>query len=106
MAELQNKESTQQERVRQRNALVMARPRLVMSRIVGVIPKPDLSANARRRYLVAVAVSIVCVVVRWYLGRGHEDTFPFATTFLPIAFSAYYGGFGPGLASILVTLTV
>ena len=79
------------------------RPR--MSRIIGVVPKPDLSANAFRRYLVAVVVSVGCVVFRWYLAQGRADTFPFAAMFLPIAFSAYYGGFGPGLTSVLVTLT-
>jgi PAS domain S-box-containing protein len=105
MAESREKESTQQERLGREKAPALD-DRPAMSRIVGVVPKPDLSPNAFRRYLIAVAVSVVCLVVRWYLGRGHEDTFPYAAMFLPIAFSAYYGGFGPGLASVLVTLTV
>ncbi len=77
-----------------------------MFKIDGLIPRPDLTRNEFRRYLVAVVVSVVCVVLRWYIWRGNDDGFPFAAMFLPIAVSAYYGGFGPGLASVLITLAV
>lgn len=72
----------------------------------GPILQPDLSRNSFLRYAMAIAVSVVWVVLRWYLWRGSDNSFPYASMFLPIAFSAYYGGFGPGLASVLVTLTL
>ncbi len=73
---------------------------------LGPLFQPDLSRNVFRRYLLAAVVSILCVVVRWYVWRGSDDGFPYAAMFLPIALSAYYGGFGPGVTSVLVTLTL
>ncbi len=77
-----------------------------MPGMLALVPKPDLSSNALRRYLVAVLLPTICIVARWYFWHQSDDGFPYATMFLPIAFSAYYGGFGPGLTSVLVTMTV
>ena len=77
-----------------------------MFTIEGLIPRPALNRNEFHRYLVAVVVTLMCVLLRWYVWRGMDDGFPFAAMFVPIVVSAYYGGFGPGVASILVTLTV
>jgi PAS domain S-box-containing protein len=77
-----------------------------MFKIDRLILRPDLSRHEFRRYLVVTLVSLAWVALRWYIWRDHDGGFPFAAMFFPIAFSAYYGGFGPGLASILIVLTL
>lgn len=77
-----------------------------MFKIDALIPRPSRTSNEFFRYVVALALSVTCIVLRWYFWRGHDDGFPFAAMFLPVAVSAYYGGFGPGVASVLVTLTL
>jgi PAS domain S-box-containing protein len=42
--------------------------------------------------------------MRWLLAQFIEDTVPFAPLFIPIALSAFYGGMGPGLVSVLTTI--
>jgi PAS domain S-box-containing protein len=77
-----------------------------MDKSSGLLPRPDVSRKTLTRYAVAILVSALCIVLRWYIWRGQDDGFPYAAMFLPVAFSAYYGGFGPGLASVLVILSL
>lgn len=57
------------------------------------------------RYGGAIIFSLLWIGLRW--GFAHvafEDGYPFASLFVPIALCAFYGGFGPGLVSVLITV--
>lgn len=56
------------------------------------------------RYGGAVFISLAFIGLRWLMGRVIDDGVPFAILFIPIAVSAFYGGFGPGLVSVLTTI--
>jgi len=44
--------------------------------------------------------------MRWLLSHYViEDGFPYASLFVPITFSAFFGGLGPGLVSLLITIS-
>jgi PAS domain S-box-containing protein len=58
------------------------------------------------RYGGAVLLPLAFVALRWLIGQVVDDGVPFAILFIPIALSAYYGGFGPGLVSVLTTIAV
>ena len=49
------------------------------------------------QYGAATAAIALSIVVRLVLGHFTTHTYPFATIFLAIVFSAWYGGFGPSL---------
>lgn len=52
-------------------------------------------------------ISLASIALRWFVGRFIiDDGVPFATLFIPIGLSAYYGGLGPGLVSVLTTVTL
>jgi PAS domain S-box-containing protein len=64
---------------------------------------PSLSVGWR--YAGAALFSLLWIGLRW--GFAHvafEDGYPFASLFVPIALSSFYGGFGPGLVSLLITV--
>jgi PAS domain S-box-containing protein len=66
---------------------------------------PTLSA--RWRYGGAVLLSLLFMGCRW--GFAHfviDDRFPFEWLFIPVALSAFFGGFGPGLVSVLITVSL
>ncbi len=58
------------------------------------------------RYCGAVLVTLAFIGARWLLGRVVDDGVPFATLFIPIAISAFYGGLGPGITSVLTTIAL
>jgi len=75
--------------------------------ILRVIPQRNSRQNLVLRYGGAIAVSLAFIAARWMLGRFvMDDGFPFAVLSLPIALSAFYGGLGPGIVSVLVTVTL
>ena len=71
-----------------------------------IVPKPDSQQGAIWRYCGAVLVTLAFIAARWLLGRVVDDGVPFATLFIPIAISAFYGGLGPGIASVLITIAL
>jgi PAS domain S-box-containing protein len=54
------------------------------------------------RYGVAVGVTALAALLRWALEPVIGNDFPFITFFLGVAFSAWYGGLGPGLFATLL----
>ena len=56
------------------------------------------------RYGAAILLSLSFIGLRWLIGRVFDDGVPFALLFIPIALSGFYGGFGPGLVSVLTTI--
>jgi PAS domain S-box-containing protein len=72
-----------------------------------IIPQRDSRQNVAWRYSGAVLVSLAFIAARWLVGRFIiDDGVPFATLFLPIALSAFYGGLGPGIVSVLTTVSL
>jgi PAS domain-containing protein len=58
------------------------------------------------RYAGAVITSLVWIAIRWLFGHYViEDGFPFASMFVPVTLSAFFGGLGPGIVSLLVTIS-
>ena len=52
-------------------------------------------------------MSLAFLAVRWLIGHFIiDDGVPFATLVLPIALSAFYGGLGPGIVSVLTTVAL
>ena len=75
--------------------------------ILRIIPQRDSRQSVVWRYGGAVLVSLAFIAARWLLGRFViDDGVPFAILFLPIALSAFYGGLGPGIVSVLITVTL
>lgn len=68
------------------------------------IPRVEARQGVAWRYGGAVVVSVVFIALRWLLGHVIDDGVPFAILFIPIALSAFYGGLGPGLVSVLTTI--
>src|ERR671939_555943 len=55
-------------------------------------------------YVAAVGVTALAALLRWALEPIIGNDFPFITFFLSVAFSAWYGGLGPGgLATLLAS---
>jgi PAS domain S-box-containing protein len=54
------------------------------------------------RYGAAVASVALATCVRWLLNAPLEDRVPYATFFFAVAFSAWYGGRGPGLVAVVL----
>ena len=70
------------------------------------LPQVRSRQSAAWRYGGAVLTSLAFIALRWLLGRVLDDGVPFAVLFIPIALSAFYGGLGPGLVSVLTTITL
>jgi PAS domain S-box-containing protein len=71
------------------------------------IPPVESRENVVRRYAGAVLISLAFLALRWFAGRFIiDDGVPFATLFIPIALSAFYGGLGPGFVSVLTTVAL
>jgi PAS domain S-box-containing protein len=68
------------------------------------VPEPDSRQSIAWRYGGAALVTVAFIAARWLLGRVIDDGVPFATLFIPIALSAFYGGLGPGIVSVLITM--
>ena len=75
--------------------------------ILRIIPQRDSRQNLVWRYGGAILVSLGFIAARWLLGRFvMDDGFPLAALSLPVALSAFYGGLGPGIVSVLITITM
>jgi PAS domain S-box-containing protein len=74
--------------------------------ILQILPQPGLRQSAAWRYGGAVLVTLGFIAARWLLGFVIDDGVPFATLFIPIALSAFYGGLGPGIVSVLITMAL
>jgi PAS domain S-box-containing protein len=75
--------------------------------ILRITPQRDSRQDLVWRYGAAVLVSLAFIFGRWLLGRFIvDDGFPFAVLSLPVALSAFYGGLGPGIVSVLITVTL
>jgi PAS domain S-box-containing protein len=75
--------------------------------ILRTIPQRDSRQNFAWRYCGAVVVSLAFIAARWMVGRFIiDDGVPFAVLFLPIALSAFYAGLGPGIVSVLLTVSL
>jgi PAS domain S-box-containing protein len=53
-----------------------------------------------------VFISLAFIAIRWLLASVIGHGYPFAILFIPIALSAFYGGMGPGLVSVLTILAL
>ena len=73
--------------------------------ILKFLPKIDSRQSVAWRYGGAVLISLAFIALRWLIGRVIDDGVPFALLFIPIALSGFYGGFGPGLVSVLTTIS-
>jgi PAS domain S-box-containing protein len=69
------------------------------------VPQVSSRQSVAWRYGGAVLISLAFIALRWLMGRVIDDGVPFAVLFIPVALSAFYGGLGPGLVSILTTIT-
>ncbi|HZD31156.1 MAG TPA: PAS domain-containing protein [Candidatus Angelobacter sp.] len=58
------------------------------------------------RYTTAVLTSLFFIALRWLLSPLIGYDAPFAILFVGIALSAFYGGLGPGLVSVLTSLAL
>jgi two-component system sensor histidine kinase/response regulator len=56
-----------------------------------------------RRYGLAILVTVVSLLIRWHLRSALEDRAVYTTFFPAIMVAAYFGGFGPGLLSTLLS---
>jgi len=70
------------------------------------VPPVNPQRSVLWRYGGAVLLSLAFIAFRWFLGHVVEDHYPFAILIVPIAISAFYGGLGPGIVSVLTTVAV
>ena len=77
-----------------------------LSWILRFLPKINSRQSLAWRYGGAVLISLAFIALRWLIGRVIDDGVPFAVLFIPIALSGFYGGFGPGLVSVLTTISL
>ncbi len=76
------------------------------STLLRLVPSPDSRPSVAWRYGAAVLISLVFIALRWLLAPFIGYDYPFSILFIPIALSAFYGGMGPGLLSILTILAL
>ena len=77
---------------------------LDLSSIVRFVPRINSRQSVAIRYGAAVLLPLSFIALRFAIGRVIDDGVPFALLFIPIALSGFYGGFGPGLVSVLTTI--
>jgi PAS domain-containing protein len=64
-----------------------------------------LELNTPLRYTAALVISLACIALRWLMGHFViNDGLPYASLFIPVTLSAFFGGLGPGLVSLLTTI--
>jgi PAS domain-containing protein len=74
-------------------------------RFLRLIPRIDANQRIAWRYGGAIVASLAFIGLRWLIAAVFvDDGFPFAILSLPVALSAFYGGLGPGLVSVLITV--
>ena len=69
------------------------------------VPRVSARQSLAWCYGGAVLLSLGFIALRWLMGRVIDHGVPFAVLFVPIALSAFYGGLGPGLVSVLTTIS-
>ena len=87
------------------NVVALDGTMLESSSFLRFVPQVSSRQNIAWRYGGAVLISLAFIALRWLMGRVLDDGVPFAILFVPIALSAFYGGLGPGLVSVLTTIT-
>ena len=70
------------------------------------VPPIDSRHSAAWRSSAAVLISLAFIALRWSLASYIGYDAPYAILFVPIALSAFYGGLGPGLASVLTIVAL
>ena len=75
-----------------------------LSSILRFVPRINSRQSVATRYGAAVLLPLAFIALRWVIGHVIDDGVPFALLFIPIALSGFYGGFGPGLVSVLTTI--
>jgi len=70
------------------------------------IPPINTQKSVAWRYGAAVLTSLAFIAVRWLLAPFIGYDTPFAILFIPIVLSAFYGGLGPGLVSVVTILAL
>lgn len=58
------------------------------------------------RYVAAGLLSLAFIAIAWAIAQFVGNEIPIAILFIPIALSAFYGGLGPGLVSVMVLMTL
>jgi PAS domain S-box-containing protein len=56
-----------------------------------------------RRYVVAVIIAGIAVLVRWLVDPLLGDSHPFPISLLGVIGAAWYGGFGPAMTTVILT---
>lgn len=75
-----------------------------LSWIQRFLPRINSRQSLAWRYGGAVLISLAFIALRSFIGFVIDDGVPFAILFTPVALSGFYGGFGPGLVSVLTTI--
>src|SRR3974390_310233 len=70
------------------------------------IPPINTQKSVAWRYGAAVLTSLAFIAVRWLLAPFIGYDTPFPILFIPIFLSAFYGGLGPGLVSVVTILAL
>jgi PAS domain-containing protein len=69
--------------------------------------EPYMRRSVAWRYAMAVITTLMWIGLRWLLSHYViDDGFPYASLFVPITLSAFLGGLGPGLVSLLITISL
>jgi PAS domain S-box-containing protein len=58
------------------------------------------------RYVAAALLSLAFIAVAWAIGQFVGNDIAIAILSIPIALSAFYGGLGPGLVSVMILMTL
>ncbi len=69
----------------------------------GPVADPDAARQPALVYSLAVLVGLLAVLVRYALDPALGDLPAFGVSILAVTFIAWYGGFGPGLVTLLVS---
>ena len=76
------------------------------SALTRFVPPIDSRHSVAWRTSAAVLISLAFIALRWSLAPYIGYDAPYAILFIPIAFSAFYGGLGPGLVSVLTIVAL
>ena len=75
--------------------------------LLRIVQRSDSRQSVAWRYGGAVLITLAFIAVRWLVGRFIiDDGVPFAILSVPVALSAFYGGLGPGIVSVLTTVAL
>src|SRR5688572_5352921 len=63
----------------------------------------NMTLTLLARYAIVLVAVVLGTLARWLLGPFVGDAHPFITYFAVVAFTAWWGGVGPGLASVILS---